>query len=236
MVSILIGSALAQPPLCGEELKWSIHYLGIHAGDVWATTKALGEDGLEIEIKATSAQWYTSIYSVEDSLKSHWYISHSKYHKTQFREGRFWQDQEFFLDNDPIIIKRRQWIEGEWRSHENEYSRPFPIEDPISVLYRLRYQLPLESAEYKVFTGKEFSTLHVKAIDRQIEKHDILGKIETQKYQLFSSHQGVVEQKGDMTMSLTTDSNRVPLFATIRSNIGTIHAELQQVKYIACSP
>lgn len=235
MVSLLwLSAAWAQPPLCGEELSWSIHYLGIHAGDVQVTTELLDTETLKISVSATSAPWYAALYNVEDQLISHWTGSRSLYHETHFREGRFWQDQKMFLDADPFRVERKQFIDGTWKTWSNEYHDLDPMEDPVSVLYQLRAQLPQGQTTLFAFSGKQKTSLHVRPTEKVTLDHSLLGPVELQEYHLFSSHRGTVEQNGNMTMAFTTDDLRIPTVALLRSNIGTIRAELTHAAFTPC--
>ena len=237
MVGLLwLNAAWSSPPLCGEKLSWSIHYLGIHAGDVHVETSMLNEDVLRIEVSATSAPWYAVLYNVEDQLISHWTGDRSLYHETHFREGRFWQDQKMHLDSEPFRVERKQFIDGIWKEWSNEYHGFEPMEDPVSVLYQLRSKLPQSQDALFAFSGKQKTALYVRPTEKINFEHDLLGSVELQQYHLFSSHRGSVEQRGNMTMAFTTDDARVPVYALLQSTIGTIRAELTQATFASCEP
>ena len=237
MVTLLwLSAAWAIPPLCGEKLSWSIHYLGIHAGDVHVETSPLDAETLKIEVTATSAPWYAVLYNVEDQLISHWTGENSLYHETHFREGRFWQDQTMHLNSEPFTVERKQLIDGVWKTWTNAYHGLPPMEDPVTVLYRLRAELPQNQDTLFAFSGKQKTALYVRPIDRIHLEHGQLGAIEVQQYHLFSSHSGSVAQRGNMTMAFTTDSARIPVSAHLQSTIGAIRAELTQATIESCNP
>ena len=237
MVNLLwLGWAWAGPPLCGERLSWSIHYLGIHAGDVHVETAYLDATTLKISVSATSAPWYAVLYNVEDQLISHWDGHRSLYHETKFREGRFWQDQKMHLDSAPVRVDRSQFIDGAWKSWSNEYPDLEPINDPVSVLYQFRTILPQHQKTLYAFSGKQKTALYVRPTDRISLEHSVLGTVEVQQYHLFSAHRGTVEQRGNMTMALTTDAARIPVYAHLQSTIGTIRAELTAASISMCAP
>lgn len=231
---VVLAQALAGPPFCGESLEWSVRYLGIEAGQVKVETKILKEGTVHIEVNATSAPWYAVFYNVEDNLISHWAGDRSLYHETRFREGRFWQDQKMHLDADPIRVERSQFINNQWQSWTNTYPQFKHLEDPVSVLYQLRQRLPEKQTTLYAFSGKNKTALYVRPTKKLAINHPLLGEVEAQQYHLFSSHRGEVEQRGNMHMAFTTDERRVPLYATLRSNIGTIHADLTQAMFSSC--
>ena len=140
------------------------------------------------------------------------------------------------LDSVPVRVERNQFIDGAWKSWSNMYPDLEPMNDPVSVLYQFRATLPQNQETLHAFSGKQETALYVRPTERTSFEHSILGPIEVQQYHLFSSHRGTVEQRGNMTMALTTDAARIPVFAQLQSTIGTIRAELTAASNSPCSP
>ena len=127
-----------------------------------------------------------------------------------------------------------QFINNQWQSWSNTYPQFKNLEDPVSVLYQVRQRLPEGQKTFYAFSGKDKTALYVRPTKKIVLNHPILGEVEAQQYNLFSSHRGEVEQRGNMSMAFTTDDRRIPLYATLRSNIGTIRADLTKAVFSSC--
>ena len=78
------------------------------------------------------------------------------------------------------------------------------MEDPVTVLYRLRAEsLKTKTRSLPFRVSRRQPCMYAQSIGYL--EHGQLGAIEVQQYHLFSSHSGSVAQRGNMTMAFTTD-------------------------------
>ncbi len=214
----------------GERIEWDVRYYAVRAGTAWAEVLA-GEGGsLVLKGGARNADWYARFYTLDDLVESHWDPAGpgSTLYLTRFREGSFHQDQRMDIDPGGISVARKQRFDEGWRDWVDEYDGPGePVEDPQSAFYRLR-GLPLvpgASYRFPVFSGRLTWQMRVRVGQPQ-QLQTALGSVQVLPLQLFTQHQGDLEQRGAMELFVTHDSRRVPVRAIMHSNVGPIRAEL----------
>lgn len=214
-------------PFVGEVLEWSVHYGGIHAGSAWASTSDNGDGTLRLEAGCRSAPWYERIYMIDDLVTSTWAPgAGSLRYETRFREGGFQQDQVMRLSGTAVEVWRRQLVDGAWRESTTPYTTSDGAEDPVSAIYAMRLAAQDPTWTTPIFTGKKTSPLVVRRVGTDHLEDTPLGDLAVDVFDLRTSHQGDVEQKGDFRVYLSQDSRRVPLRVVVRTNVGPVRADL----------
>lgn len=216
-----IAVAVAGPLEPGERLEWSVEWMGMTAGTAWATLKQSGESWI-IEAGCDSAGMVDRMYSIHDTLVSHWSPADgSRRYVTRFREGRFHQDQEMELAPDSFLVRRSQRFTEGWRTWEDRYTGQPDVEDPVSAFYRLRTMALSvgDVARFPLFTGKRTVTLQASVVERVF-----LGTTATLKVEVATEHKGDLE--GRFTVYMTEDADRVPLKVAVPTRAGPVNATL----------
>ncbi len=214
----------------GECIRWAVSYMRVRAGYAWAE---VGEDtsgALRITGGARNADWYARIYTIDDRVESRWDPAGpgSTRYVTRFREGGFHQDQDMAIGADTITVQRSQRFDEGWRSWSDDYTGPgFPVEDPTTAFFRVRL-LPLVSGEsyrFPVFSGRETWQLRIQ-VEPRTTLETALGELRVIPVQVFTEHQGDLEQKGRIVLYLSDDSRRIPVRAIMHTNVGAIRADI----------
>lgn len=219
----------------GESVTWAIHYSGLNAGTAWATSQRSPTGELVIEGGAKNAPWYSSLYSIDDWVRSTVAPGGgSLRYETRFREGGFQQDQDMQLSGSPFQVWRKQLIKGEWKEWTREYTAHPGAEDPISAILRLRLlrdedrtATPFgEGWTFPVFSGDKTWPLHVTMIGTETLEVQSQGAVQTRVLELRTEHKGLLEQRGRFRVWLTEDERRLPVKVVVKTNYGPIRAEL----------
>ncbi len=214
----------------GERIRWSVSYVKVKAGTAWASVDAGEGSTLAISGGARNADWYARFYTIDDLVQSVWDPDGpgSVHYTTRFREGGFHQDQEMRIGADGITVARSQRFDEGWRSWEDAYPGPGgPVEDPTTAFFRVRL-LPLVSGEsyrFPVFSGRETWELRVQVEPRE-RLETAIGELPVIPVQVFTRHQGDLEQRGRIVLYISDDSRRIPVRAIMHTNVGAIRADI----------
>jgi len=231
VLAALPAASEGAPPFGpGECIRWAVSYMRVRAGHAWAEV-AEGEDGaLRITGGARNADWYARIYTLDDQVQSLWDPAGpgSKRYITRFREGGFHQDQDMTIAAEGVTVERSQRFSEGWRSWSDDYPGPgMAVEDPTTAFFRVRL-LPLVSGEsyhFAVFSGRETWQLRVE-VEPRMMLETALGELRVIPVQVFTEHQGDLEQKGRIVLYLSDDSRRIPVRAIMQTNVGAIRADI----------
>lgn len=213
----------------GETMTWDIHYTGISAATARASTTAGPGGTLAIDTWIKNADWYGSLYTIDDHTRSLWTPGGgSTRHETRYREGGFRQDQDMRLQPEGFTVWRRQFFreDDEWREWTTPYD-PHPyVEDPITAIYAIRELDGAGPWRFPVFSGSATWPLDVKTTERTQLTGTPLGDVDVIVYSLQTRHRGEWEQHGRFLVYLTDDERRIPVKIVIKSSIGAIRADL----------
>ncbi len=223
-LTLLTATVLAAPITPNEKLEWSVQWMGMTAGVAWSTLKKDG-DGYRIDAGCESRGMAASMYPVDDVLTSWWSpeTGSSSYY-TKFREGSFQQDQQMTFLPNRFSVKRTTLKSGEWVTKTQRYPSQPRVEDPLAALYRIRAAM-LEagkSVSFPIFTGR--STVTLKAV-AGTKKTTIAGYPSLQ-VDVYASHEGDV--KGNFTVYMSTDENRVPVQLKLQTKMGAVTATISR--------
>ncbi|MFZ5480348.1 MAG: DUF3108 domain-containing protein [Myxococcota bacterium] len=207
----LVPAALAGPLVDGERLAWRVSWMGVDAGEAWATLHARGE-AWAVEAGCRSARWLAPLYPIDDLL---W--SEPGRYRTRFREGGFQQDQDMRFGPDALVVARSQLIDGAWKQWEDRYPAAPGAEDPVSAFYRLREDAVAGGeARFPLFTGRRVVEVVAAAVDEgdRLAVHVRRGE-------------DGPDVKDAMTVWLSDDADRVPVEAVIQTRAGPVRVTLE---------
>lgn len=222
----------------GERIKLVVTYLGVKAGIAevtvrqpikWKDTWAHRVTG---EVK--NADWFSWMLQLHDSLECVFSGTPEMY------PLRFYINQQ-----EPVTFRQSKILDfdvekGEIRQVTQRKERPiknevFPIakdtKDAMALLYYFRENIKegvgKETIRFPVFTSEKTWTAQATLL-RQ-EKIKIAGhEFDTDVYRLLSQFGQLMEQRGDITVWLTRDSRRIPVFVEAQVKFGYIKVALSE--------
>lgn len=184
--------------------------------------------------KARSTGIVNTIYPVRDTvqsiadagdLSSRWYDLAQKRRKRQ-------RHKEFQFDQAAGTVKVIR------DGHEETFSVPPRVADPLSSLYYLRSRDDLNVGATIVVdvhdSGKNWA-VEVQVLGRE-KIETPLGEFNTIKIKTYPKYEGVFQNKGEITMWITDDDRRVPVLMKSSVSVGTVVSTLVGMKTGAEDP
>ena len=238
--AVLLGSPLVAaslstlPPsfLSGERLVYDISWAGLNVGRGMLESEAgepwNGRDVIRVSSTAMSNKLLSYIFPVKDRIESiidvnglypYKIIVDQKHGlRKRYKEIQFDQDGHTAL----MLVKGK----------ESRFDVPPQVQDILSSLYYFRTLPVLESGTsvfIDVHESKKNWKLEIRILGRETLK-TVLGKIPTVKVKAVVLFEGILWDKGDLTLWLTDDARRIPIMMSGKIMIGSITATLTQVE------
>ncbi len=238
--SPLVAASLSLPSLpaaapsffFGERLVYDISWAGLNVGEgvlESETGERLdGRDVFHVSSTATSNTLLSVIFPIKDRIESiidanglyPYKITVDQRHglRRRYKEIRFDQDGHTAL----MLSKGR----------ESRFDVPPRVQDILSSLYYFRTFPQLEngtSVFIDVHESKKNWKLEIKILGRETLK-TALGTIPTVKVKAIVLFEGLLWNKGDLTLWLTDDARRIPVMMNGKIVIGSITATLSRVE------
>ncbi len=244
--SAAVPMAFADAPLpfqAGESLVFEVSWLRIPVGTATMRVEPMPEsttpentisDTLRLISTARTKRFFDAFYKVDDHAESifdtrtQW----SQSFRIRQHEGRYRSHHKMIFDqpNRRVSFQKRD-------QPPKELPIPAPVQDPLSVLYRVR-TLPLPVGESIIVPvcnrGKTWFT-KIRILKRERLKLPV-GEVDTIKIQPLLQAAGIFRHKGDMFIWLTDDAHRVPVQLKSTIKIGTVMARLVQIQGAAIAP
>ncbi len=225
-------SYLGADPSIPEKLVYSLYWSGIKAGNASLEIDNTSE-GISITSRATSADFISLFYRVEDIVENTLYQDgYPKNYRIKLREGRHRREKEVEfgekLENgfQKIIYKNK--LDNETIMFNLE-KRAF---DPLSGFYAIRKrQLEIGSSEYiDVFDNKKLWNVEVQVMKREHISVPA-GEFDAIVIKPILKSEGIFMKKGDVYVWLTDDEKKIPVMMKSKIKIGSITAKLIELKY-----
>ena len=215
----------------GEKLVYAIKYFNVTAGfgtlEVKEITTINGRQAYHIVAEARTAPFFENFHRVRDTIESYMDVlglfSH-KYSKN-LEEGKY-KKSEFinFYPQRRIAIKRS----GE------QYVVPAYVQDVLSEMYFFR-TMDINGKNEVVIDvcaddGKAYEVA-VKKIGYERVSTDA-GDFDCVVIKPMLKFEGIFQQKGEITIWMTNDENRIPVLVKSNIIIGSIDAVLQKATVV----
>ncbi len=232
--SLSLSPVPASPPsfLVGERLVYEISWAGLKVGQGVLESEAgeplNGRDVFRIRSTTTSNKLLSYFFPVKDRIESimdanglyPYKITVDQKHglRQRYKEVQFDQDGHTAL----MLFKGK----------ESRFDVPPQVQDILSCLYYFRTLPNLESGTsvfIDVHESKKNWKLEIKILGRETLK-TALGKIPTVKVKAIVLFEGILWDKGDLTLWLTDDARHIPVRMNGKIVIGSITATLTQVE------
>jgi hypothetical protein len=212
-IGLLTGWASAAP---GEErLTYAVTTLGLSVGHAEVRAWALPDDFTHISARAWSAAWYERVYRLDERLESEWNVAlGSRRYAADVVEGDFIEHRALALGPAEVSVHFRRPADPGVIKRLPPFDRP--IDDPLSVVWRLRHDPPRPGAsrDLEVFDGKRLVTLRARAeaagacpapyADRPCLSVRVGG-----------ARPGEVKSDAEVQMLLSDDADHLPITATL---------------------
>ncbi len=217
-----------------EHLVYDLTWTGIKAGTATLQVVIDG-DVMRVESTATSADWISVFYRVEDRVetvlekgKSDIFLAQPRNYRLRVREGRHRRDKEIIFDyprKKAVFINHLDAEKKEYTIHEKVF-------DPLSVLYYVR-TLKLEVGKpvfVDIFDSKKLWNVEVQVL-RKERIRSVMGDVNTIVIKPLLKSEGIFHRKGDVYIWLTDDERRIPVRMQSKVAVGSITATLVSGTY-----
>jgi hypothetical protein len=217
-----------------ERLEYDLTWMGIVAGQA---SLDLISDGDKIRIisTASSAEWVSVFYTVDDRIESILlknsspsFIGTPKQYRAKMREGKHRRDREVIFDIDNKKVFYRDYLNNE----EKEFDIPAFIFDPISSFYYIRtLRLVIGEPVYvTIFDNKKIWDVEVQIL-RKEKINTPAGTYDTIVVKPLLKSDGIFFRKGDIYIWLTDDKKHIPVKLQTKVAVGYVTATLVKGNY-----
>lgn len=223
----------------GERFTFKLSYLGLTAGFVKLTTgenvSIAGKEAYHFHAQLKSADYYSYIYSLNDSLDS--YVSKDnfiplKFSLIQRESGQNVDDLQIFKQSE---YKTHYWYyrlkKGKEKRIENEKYIPKYFQDSFSAIHFVR-SFPLkvgDEYEFPVVTRAKVWLIKIK-VEKKEEIYILGKKILAIKLNAETRFPGVLKKKGAINFWYSADSTKKLLKFSAKIKLGSVKGELIDYK------
>jgi len=227
---ITFPSYLYAEPRVPEKLIYYVYWSGIKAGNATMEVEDTPE-GVTITSLATSAEFISVFYKVEDLAKSILYPDgYPSTYILKIREGRHKKDKftsfGMKLDNGSQKVIYNNKLNNEIV----EFNLERQAFDPLSGFYEIRKrQLEVGRSEYiDIFDSKKLWVTEVQILGK--ERISVpAGEFNTIIIKPLLKSEGIFMKKGDIYIWLTDDDKKIPVMMKSKVKVGSFVAKLVEI-------
>lgn len=210
----------------GETMVFSIGYGVIDAGEaiveIVGLTQYQGKTCYQIQSKANSNRFFSSVYKVRDKIISYMDVEtlYSRYFYKRLREGDYKKSVEISFDHENEVARY---------ANGNNYPTTFGVQDVLSAGYFVR-TLDLENdTVFDVPAHSSRKTYDLKVFVRGKETVEVAaGTFDCFVVEPVMQGEGLFKHEGKLTIYLSDDKYRVPVLIKTKVPVGSITVELKQ--------
>jgi len=215
----------------GEQLKFSIRWLGFEVGTADVEVKGIseirGRRAFHIAVYVRSNALIDLVYRVRD--EHHSYVDVERLHSLRYekilKEGRYRADEVMDYDHEThqaVYFSRKN-------GSRKEMLIPKDVQDQVSCAFWFRIQ-PMsvgDSVRIPVNADEKNWNLEVKILKRSPIEIADLGSFDAVQIEPFIQFQGIFIHRGRMVGWMSADEKRLPLLMRTKIPIlGSIHVVL----------
>jgi hypothetical protein len=211
-----------------ERLYFDIYWLGIYVGN--ATLEAVNNSGtVKISSQVHSAPVISAFYKVEDYAESRLENGIPSFFKIKQREGRKRSNKETFFDMDNKKLIHINHIKGTKDEHSINTKN---LWDVMSGFYYLRTQdLNVGETVYiNIFDSNKFYQAEVQVLKKERVRLFNDSEIDSIVVKPVLKSEGLFQNKGDISIWLTDDENKIPVRVETEVPIGKVVAEIKAIE------
>ncbi len=210
----------------GEKMVFSIGYGVVDAGEavveVVGLTDYQGHRCYQLQSKANSNRFFSSIYKVRDKIVSYMDVEglYSRYFYKRLREGDYRKTVEISFDQDNEVARY---------ANGNEYPAGFGVQDVLSAGYFVRTQELVVGQDFNVLAHSSRKTYDLKVYVHAKEKVTVeAGTFNCFVLEPIMQGEGLFKHEGKLTIFLSDDEYRVPVLVKTKVPVGSIKVELKE--------
>jgi hypothetical protein len=212
----------------GERMVFSIGYGPIKAGEgileVVGLTEYKGHTCYNIQSKANSNRFFSSVYKVRDKVTSYIDVEtlYSRYFNKRLREGDYKKSVEIYFDH---MAEEARYTNGEI------YPISSGVQDVLSAFFYVR-NLDLEVGKvFHVPAHSSRRTYDLKVIIHGKEKVEVeAGTWNCYVVEPVIEGDGLFKHEGKLTLYITDDAHRIPVLIKTKVPVGSIDVELKDYR------
>lgn len=215
-----------------ERLEYDLKWTGLKAGTAVLEIKKEGSNVIKIISTATSADWVSVFYHVDDRIESIGATSSNSimphHYRIKLKEGKHRRDKEVIFDQKAGKVTYIDYLSGE----KQEFNISGKIFDPLSGFFYLRgMHLEIGKSVYlPVFDSKKILDVEIQVLRKEKIKSS-LGTIDTIVIKPIMKSEGIFLKTGDIFIWLTDDEKKIPVRLKSKVKVGSVTAELVGGKY-----
>lgn len=230
---IVQGNLPEKPFMLGEELVYSVSYMGISGGELILRVEDVifYDDALCYRITATikSNRTFSLFYRVDDYVESVYDLigGFSRKYFIKQEEGKYRNEKSILLD----YKNNKADFHAEGKDVKEVKILERYLQDSLSVFYEIRKRdfNDKELYEIPVISGKKEYDLKVELLGRKRLKTSI-GTYNTYHVKPYLMKEGEFKDKGDLEMFITDDYRKIPVLMTLEVVFGNVRADLKKAR------
>ncbi|UCD34862.1 MAG: DUF3108 domain-containing protein [Nitrospiraceae bacterium] len=213
-------------PTVNKTFVYYIYWTGIRAGQAVLNYESTPE-GIAIRTHATSADWLSLFYKVDDRAESILYPDgYPRKFSLHVRQGRHKREKVTYFERNtegPQKITYHNILDDE----RLEYLFDTPAYDPLSAFYEMtRWDLREGRSFYiNIFDTKKLWNTEVRVLGRETIRVDA-GEFNTIVVKPILKSEGIFPKTGDITIWATDDDRKLPVLVKSKATIGYFKAVL----------
>jgi Protein of unknown function (DUF3108) len=224
---------LSEPPFKnGERLVYDISWAGLTVGEGVLESEPLealnGREMLRVRSTATSNGLLSLIFPVRDRIESDMDAQGLYPYRITLDQRHGFRRRHKVIEFDQEDHKAVLFSKGKTR----RFDIPPQVQDILSSLYYFRAMEHMEdgsSVFINVHDSKKNWRLEIQILGRETLT-SVLGTLPTVKAKALIRYEGVLLNKGDLTLWLTDDPRHVPVMMNGKVAIGSITAMLTKME------
>lgn len=210
----------------GERMVYGLSYGPVQAGEatleVLGLTTYQGHTCYQLQSKANSNRFFSSIYKVRDKIVSYLDVEtlYTRYFFKRLREGDYRKTVEVAFDQDGEVA---HYADGDTVATGPR------VQDILSALFFLR-NLDLASGDtYSLLAHSSRKTYDLQIAVRGKKSIKVAaGVFDCFVVEPFLEGEGLFKHEGKITIYVTDDEHRVPVLIRAKVPVGAIEVELKE--------
>ncbi len=210
----------------GEKMVFSIGYGPVTAGEgvleIVGLTTYQGHTCYQLQSKANSNRFFSSIYKVRDKITSYMDVEtlYSRYFHKRLREGDYKRTVEISFNHQEEVAN---YADGQ------KFDIMTGIQDVLSAFYFVR-NLDLGSGDtYSLLAHSSRKSYDLKVIVHGKEQVKVAaGTFDCYVVEPVLQGEGLFKHEGKITIYVTDDQYRVPVLIKTKVPVGSIDVELKE--------
>ncbi len=223
----LIPASAGADPLANRKFVYHIYWTGIKAGQAVLRYQSTPE-GIIIKTHATSADWLSVFYKVDDRAQSTLYPDgYPKEFRLKVRQGRHKRDKVTYFKRQKGDEPQKIIFYNIRDDEKLEYSFTTPAYDPLSAFYEMtKWDLKTGQSHFiNIFDNKKLWNTEVQVLRK--ERISVqAGEFDTIVVKPILQSEGIFPKTGDITIWATDDHKKLPVLVKSKATIGYFKAVL----------